>query len=65
MLLASVVVMLGFGIIAIPNGILTVSGVQNHKQRGVELTCSSCGRQGHRKDPLHCGACGASLPSRI
>ena len=64
-LLASVVMMLGFGIIAIPTGILTVSGVQRHQQRGVELICSSCGRQGHRKDALHCDACGASLPSRI
>ena len=63
-LLASVVMMLGFGIIAIPTGILTVSGMQHHKQRGVELTCSSCGRQGHRKDALHCDACGESLPSR-
>ena len=49
---------------AIPTGILTVSGVRHHqRQRGMELT-SSCGRQGHRKDPLHCDACGASLPSR-
>ena len=63
-LLASVVMMLGFGIIAIPTGILTVSGVRHHQQRGVELTCSSCGRQGHRKDARHCDGCGASLPSR-
>ena len=63
-LLASVVMLLGFGIIAIPTGILTVSGVRHHQQRGVELTCSSCGRQGHRRDALHCDACGASLPSR-
>ena len=35
-LLASVVMMLGFGIIAIPTGILTVSGVQHHKQRGLD-----------------------------
>ena len=64
-LVASVVMMLGFGIIAIPTGILTVSGVQRHQQRGMELICSSCGRQGHRKDALHCDACGALLPSRI
>ena len=63
-LLASVVMLLGFGIIAITTGVLTVSGVQHHQQRGVELTCSSCGRQGHRKDALHCDACGALLPSR-
>ena len=63
-LLASVVMLLGFGIIAIPTGILTVSGVRHHQQRSAELVCSSCGRQGHRRDAHHCDACGASLPSR-
>ncbi len=42
-LLASVVMLLGFGIIAIPTGILTVTGVCHRQQRGAELTCSSCG----------------------
>ena len=63
-LLASLVMLLGFGIIAIPTGILTVSGVRHHQQRGVELICSSCGRQWHRRDARHCDACGASLLSR-
>ena len=63
-LLASVVMLLGFGIIAIPTGILTVSGVRHHQQRSVEVVCSSCWRQGHRRDVRHCDACGASLPSR-
>ena len=62
--MASVVMLLGFGIIAIPTGILTVSGVRHHQQRVVELSCNSCGRQGHRRDARHCDACGASLPSR-
>ena len=39
-LLASVV-MLGFGIIAILTGILTVSGVRHHKQGGLELACTN------------------------
>ena len=63
-LLASVVMLLGFGIIAIPTGILTVSGVRHHQQQSAELVCSSCGRQGHRRGARHCDACGASLPSR-
>ena len=63
-LLASVVMMLGFGIIAIPTGLLTVSGVRHQqKQRGI--TCSACGRQGHRKDATHCDQCGASLPTKV
>ena len=63
-LLASVVTLLGFGIIAIPTGILMVSGVRHHQQRLADLVCSSWGRQGHRRDTLHCDACGASLSSR-
>ena len=63
-LLASIVMMLGFGIIAIPTGLLTVSGVRHQqKQRGP--TCSNCGRQGHRDDARHCDQCGASLPARV
>ena len=63
-LLASVVMLLGFGIIAIPTGILTVSGVRHHQQRSAELVCSSNGRHGHRRDARQWDACGASLPSR-
>ena len=52
-LLASLVMLLGFGIIAIPRGILTVLGVRHHQQRSAEEVWSSCGRQGHRKDACH------------
>ena len=62
-LLASVVMLLGFGIIAIPTGILTLFGVRPYQQRSAELVCS-CGRQAHRGDARHCDTCGASLPSR-
>ena len=37
-LLASVVMLLGLGIITIPTGILTVAGVHHLQQRGVYLT---------------------------
>ena len=63
-LLASVVMMLGFGIIAIPTGILTVSGVRQGKRSAEEQACSACGRRGHRADARHCDQCGASLSSR-
>ena len=38
-LLASVAMMLGFGIIAILTGILTVSGMQNHQKELDEVPC--------------------------
>ena len=60
-LLASVVMMLGFGIIAIPTGILTVSGMQHHQKQLAGVPCHQCGRQGHRRDARHCDQCGASL----
>jgi voltage-gated potassium channel len=60
-LLASVVMMLGFGIIAIPTGILTVSGMQHHQKQLAGVPCHQCGRQGHRRDAQHCDQCGASL----
>ena len=60
-LLASVVMMLGFGIIAIPTGILTVSGMQHHQKQLAGVPCHQCGRQGHRRDAQHCDQCGAFL----
>ena len=59
--LASVVMMLGFGIIAIPTGILTVSGMQHHEKQLAGVPCHQCGRQGHRCDAQYCDQCGASL----
>ena len=59
-LLASVVMMLGFGIIAIPTGILTYSGVRHRQGNG--LSCDRCGRSGHRADAVHCDCCGSPLP---
>ena len=61
-LLASVVMVLGFGINTILTGILTVSGVR--QQLSAEVVCSGCGRQGHRRDALHCDGCGEAFSFR-
>ena len=61
-LLASVVMMMGFGIIAIPTGILTVAGVKHQGQQQNTITCAVCGRCGHRRDASHCDQCGSVLP---
>ena len=68
-LLASAVMMLGFGIIAIPTGILTYSGVQQQRQELKANNCPACGRSGHRNDAVHCDRCGGLLvdprPSKL
>jgi voltage-gated potassium channel len=59
-LLAAVVMLLGFGIIAIPTGIITVETMQQVRRSG--RSCLSCGAKAHRSEALHCDQCGAILP---
>ncbi|WP_115718292.1 ion transporter [Gallaecimonas mangrovi] len=55
--LASVVMLLGYSVIAVPTGILTN---ELAKQR-YSKTCPSCGREGHEPDSRFCRHCGARL----
>lgn len=57
--LAAVVMLLGFGIIAIPTGIVTVESIQQARQD--RRSCSSCGQFDHRREASHCDQCGAEL----
>ena len=62
--LATVVMVLGYGIIAVPTGIVTV---EFSKQKGKNLVhtntqcCTSCSAEGHRDDASHCYNCGEPL----
>ena len=58
-MLAAVVMLLGFGIIAIPTGIVTVESIQ--QARLDRRPCSSCGHRDHRREASHCDQCGAEL----
>ena len=58
-LLAAVVMLLGFGIIAIPTGIVTVESIQQARQD--RRVYSSCGHHDHRREASHCDQCGAEL----
>lgn len=57
--LAAVVMLLGFGIIAIPTGIVTVESIQQARQD--RRSCSSCGQFDLRREASHCDQCGAEL----
>ncbi len=69
--MATVIMILGYGIIAVPTGIVTVefakhSGKgkdedQNHMVHINTLSCSACGVEGHRDDASHCFKCGELL----
>ncbi len=60
--LASLVMILGYGIIAVPTGIVTVE--LGRGDAGPARTCPRCAFAGHDPDARHCKRCGEALHSR-
>ena len=59
---ASVVMLIGYAIIAVPTGIITHDIALAAKQKKeLPESCPSCGREGHENDALFCKFCGSSL----
>ncbi|GAA4310393.1 ion transporter [Mucilaginibacter gynuensis] len=59
---ASVVMLIGYAIIAVPTGIITHDIAMAARQRkDLPEACPSCGREGHEADALFCKYCGSSL----
>lgn len=60
--IASLIMLLGYGIIAVPTGIVTTEMVMKARQREQHTeTCPSCGREGHDADATFCKWCGTHL----
>lgn len=59
--LASMIMITGYGIIAVPMGIYFSEFTQASKRRRQARTCPSCKLKGHETDASHCRACGARL----
>lgn len=60
-LLASVVMILGYAIIAVPTGIVTSELTAAHHRGHSRQSCPTCGREGHDDDATHCKYCGSAL----
>jgi voltage-gated potassium channel len=58
--LASIVMIMGYGIIAVPTGIVTAEFVYSTRPRGGPV-CPGCDRLDHDPDAQHCKCCGTSL----
>lgn len=59
--LASLVMIAGYGIIAVPTGIVTVELTQARKKLVTTQVCPVCAAEGHDTDAVHCKYCGAYL----
>ncbi|WP_295756354.1 ion transporter [Undibacterium sp.] len=65
-LIASMMMLLGWGVLAVPTGIVTAEmGAQRRETKPVKPTtrsCHECLTEGHVSEALYCLHCGASLP---
>jgi voltage-gated potassium channel len=62
--LAAIVMILGYGIIAVPTGIFSVELVAAARQQERKIStqvCPGCTREGHEADAVHCKFCGSRL----
>lgn len=57
---ASLIMIMGYAVIAVPTGIVTSSLVQLQKQNSTQH-CQHCGKEGHEADAVFCKYCGTSL----
>ena len=60
-MLAAMVMILGYSIIAVPTGIVTAELTQGNRKEITAQVCPECTREGHDKDAKHCKHCGAQL----
>jgi len=60
-IVAAVIMILGYGIIAVPTGIVTVELAQSAKDRLSARVCPHCSGEGHDDDAVHCKYCGGLL----
>lgn len=61
-LTASILILIGYGIIAVPTGIYTAELATSLRSRNDGRACDSCAKADHNTDAIHCRHCGAILP---
>ena len=59
--IAAVSMVIGYGIIAVPTGIVTVEYSQVRRKGVSTQSCPDCSAEGHDPDAVHCKFCGTKL----
>ena len=60
-LLSALIMIIGYGIIAVPTGIVTIELAQAFKRQISTQACPECSAEGHDIDAKHCKYCGSRL----
>lgn len=61
-MIASLIMVMGYGIIAVPTGIVTAEYMNaSRKSRKPKRTCAHCGKNDHREQSIYCYNCGFEL----
>lgn len=58
---ATLIMILGYGIIAVPTGIVTMELTEAHKRSANTRTCPVCSVEGHIREATYCWRCGGNL----
>ena len=59
---ASIIMLMGYGIIAVPTGIVSAEMVaQKYKEKITTQVCPHCLKEGHDHDAVYCKYCGGTL----
>lgn len=61
-LIATLVMLTGYSIIAVPTGIFTAEIAQEMQRQRTQKVCQNCHSAGHEGDADYCRKCGAELP---
>jgi voltage-gated potassium channel len=59
--ISAIIMIIGYGIIAVPTGIVTAELTQAYIQGVSNKACPQCSAEGHDPDAKHCKYCGAEL----
>ena len=60
--MASMLVLIGYSIIAVPTGIYTAEQARSFRPQRRQVRCVECGLPDHETDAWHCRKCGRTLP---
>ncbi len=59
--LASLIMIMGYGIIAVPTGIVTLELSEASRRSANTRTCPACSAEGHTREATYCWRCGSNL----